>query len=146
MKKIPGKIVLVDDQEYERTLLEEVLLEKEWNTTIEYFPRAEEALRYLKETDDKIFLIISDINMPGMNGLEFKKIIDQHDELSRKAIPFIFVSTAATQDEVTEAYGYRVQGYFQKPKSVEAQADMLDIIIQYWIVNQHPQLSGISAT
>ena len=142
MKKIPGKIVLVDDQEYERTLLEEALLDKQWDTTIEYFPKAEEALEYLRKTDDKIFLIISDIDMPVMDGLEFKKTLDQDRELSRKAIPFIFASTAATQERVTEAYSYRVQGYFQKPKKVGPQADMLDTIIQYWIINQHPNLES----
>lgn len=145
MKKLPGKIVLVDDQEQEKFLLEEALLEKQWDATIEHFSTAKAALEYLQKTQDDIFLIISDINMPVMDGLAFKRIIDQDDELSQKAIPFIFASTAASQDEVTEAYNYRVQGYFKKPKTVDTQAEMLDIIIRYWIINQHPRIQDISA-
>ena len=145
MKKILGKIVLVDDQEYEKVVLQEALQEKQWDTTIHYFSKAKEALEYLRETQDKIFMIISDINMPVIDGLEFKRIIDQDDELSRKAIPFIFASTSATQERVAEAYGYRVQGYFKKPKDIDEQAEMLDIIIRYWIINQHPNLKKIFA-
>ena len=140
MKKLPGKIILVDDQAYEEILLEEALLEREWDATIEYFPRAEEALIYLSKTQDIIFLVISDINMPGTDGLEFKRIIDEDDELSRKGIPFIFASTAATRDQIRQAYRYRVQGYFKKPGKSEAQVNMLDLIIQYWMMNQHPNL------
>ena len=145
MKTLPGKIIIIDDQEHEKTLLEEALLEKQWSGELEYFSLAEDAIEYLKKTEDKIFLIICDINLPKMNGLEMKKDVDKHAELSKKAIPFIFLSTAATRDQVTEAYAYRVQGYFQKAKSVDEQADMLDKIINYWIINQHPHIEKIPA-
>lgn len=144
MKKLPGKIILLDDQEYERLLLEEALLRKQWEVTIEYFPKANDALSYLRETQDPIFLIICDINMPRMDGLEFKKVVDQDPKLSEKGIPFVFVSTAATREQVQKAYSYRVQGYFQKPATIEKQADMLDVIIHYWIINQHPRIYSVS--
>jgi DNA-binding NtrC family response regulator len=138
MKTIKGKIILVNDEKYERALLELALKEKNWNVTIEYFMNAESALAYLRETKDEIFLIISDIGMPKINGLEFKKIIDDDAVLSRKALPFIFASSAATKEQITEAYHYRVQGYFQKPHTVSLQAEMVDVIINYWIISKHP--------
>ena len=138
MKKIDGKIVLVDDEIYEKTLLEIALAHKQWSIELVYFSDSLAALDFLKETNDDIFLIIADMNMPKMNGLELKKAIDSNALLSKKSIPFIFFSNSATSEQVLEAYDYRVQGYFKKPMSVEEQANQLDLIIRYWIISRHP--------
>lgn len=138
MKKLSGKIILVDDQLYEKGLLELALEEKGWEVQLEYFKRAEDALDYLEETLDKLFLIISDIDMPKMNGLEFKKAIDTSFGAHRKSIPFIFASNSDTSEIISEAFLYRVQGFFRKASTVTEQAEMLDIIIKYWIVCNHP--------
>ena len=143
MKELPGKILFIDDEEYEKILLEEALTDKNWNVQIEYFSSTSQALEYLRETEDNIFIIISDINMPKMNGLDFKRIIDQDRSLHQKSIPFIFASNAATREQVEEAYRYRVQGYFQKPRGEAKQAEMLDIILKYWMINQHPNIQDI---
>lgn len=144
MKKVKGKIILVDDELYEKELLSLALRKKHWDIELEYFSSAEEALQHLKENDDEIFLIISDINMPKMNGLDFKRAIDSDKFLMTKSIPFIFASTAQTKEQVTEAYQYRVQGYFRKPSTLEEQAEMLEIIIRYWIISRHPNKDDIS--
>lgn len=72
MKKVIGKIILVDDQEYEKIFLEDALYNKNWDIEVEYFSNAKNALEHLKKNADEIFLIISDMNMPIMNGMEFK--------------------------------------------------------------------------
>ncbi len=143
MPQLPGKLVLIDDDELERELLEETLSEKEWEISIEHFSNAHEALNYLKTTSDAIFLLICDMNMPKINGLTLKKMIDDDPQISQKALPFIFLSTSATRDQIRAAYSYRVQGYFRKTQSIEEQAEMLDIIIRYWIVNQHPNIEDL---
>ncbi|MEX2232543.1 MAG: response regulator [Cyclobacteriaceae bacterium] len=138
MIKLKGKIILVDDESYEKELLEAALKKRDWDSDVEYFDDANDALEHLKQNTDEIFLVISDMNMPGMNGLEFKKAIDKDLGLRGKSIPFIFATTAPVKPEITEAYEYRVQGYFRKPNTTEEQADMLDIIIKYWIISIHP--------
>ena len=138
MKTLPGPIILVDDKKYEKQLLELALHQKNWNAKVEYFSNAEDALEYFRKTNEEIFLVISDMNMPKMNGLDFKKNIDDDEVLRKKSIPFIFATSTATPEEVTEAYEYRVQGYFEKPFTVEKQAEMLDLIIKYWINSKHP--------
>lgn len=142
-KKVTGKIILVDDQIYEKDLLKIALLKRNWSIEIEYFSGAEAALEYLKNSRDEIFLIICDMNMPKINGLDFKRSIDTNDVLRIKSIPFIFASTGASKEQVTEAYDYRVQGYFKKPATTEEQAEMLDIIIRYWIISRHPNRDNI---
>ena len=138
MRSIKGKIILVDDERYEKALLELSLLKKEYDVKVDYFSSAEEALKELKRTNENIFLLISDMHMHKMDGLTFKKKIDQDKELQKKAIPFIFFSSTATQAEVEEAYEYRIQGYFRKPLTLEEQARQISIIIDYWITARHP--------
>ncbi len=139
MIKLKGKIILVDDEGYEKELLESALQDRGWDAKVEYFDDANDALEYLRQNKSEIFLIISDMNMPKMNGMDFKKSIDKDVELRETSIPFIFASTANVKAEITEAYAYRVQGYFQKLNTTEEQADMLDIIIiKYWIISSHP--------
>ena len=138
LKRLAGKIILVDKEKYEKALLEVALVKKFWQAEIEYFSNAEEALMYLKKTEDKVFLVISEMNLGGMNGLNFKKKIDADPILLKKAIPFIFASTSANNQEVKDAYDYRVQGYFKKPNTIEDHAELLDLIIRYWIHSRHP--------
>jgi CheY-like chemotaxis protein len=139
MKKIFGKIILVDNEKYEKELITLALYRKEWDVDVDYYKNAEEAIDHLKKyKQEEIFLIISDMNMLGMSGLDFKKKLDADKDLNAKAIPFVFVSTFATKEDVARAYNYRVQGYFSKPISIEDQAEMLDIIIRYWVISRHP--------
>lgn len=145
MKKVNGKIILVDDQAYEKLFLKDALYEKKWDIEVEYFNNAKDALEHLKENADEIFLIISDMNMPGMNGMDFKKTIDRDKFLRQKSIPFIFASSEPDREKMLEAYQYRVQGYFRKPDTVGVQAEMLEKIIQYWISCIHPEKEDITA-
>ena len=142
LKTIKGKIILIDDQKYECKLLLEGLKKKNWHVKVEYFMDTEEAYNYLIKTKDDLFLIISDLNMPKMSGLELKKKIDCHDDLRKKTIPFICSSTSEMNEQVIEAYEYRVQGFFTKPLTVEKYAEMLDIIIKYWIICKHPIIAS----
>jgi CheY-like chemotaxis protein len=138
MKKVRGKIILVDDQNYEKTFLEESLMDNDWAIEVEYFSDAIQALEHLHQNADDIFLIISDMNMPKMSGMEFKKKIDQDSFLRLKSIPFIFCSSDIKKEQVKTAYEYRVQGYFKKPDTIEKQAKMLEKIVLYWKSCIHP--------
>jgi CheY-like chemotaxis protein len=138
MEKLAGKVVLIDDQPIEKELLEIALAKLNLRVELVYFTNAIEALAYLKSTKDIIFLIISDMNMPKMNGLDLKKAIDADKKLSEKAIPFIFASTAATKKQLIEAYEYRLQGYFLKPMEIQSMAKQLETIINYWIISVRP--------
>jgi DNA-binding NtrC family response regulator len=144
MKQVEGKIVLVDDEKYELDLLAHALKKKNWDIQIAYFNNVEDALEHLKKNRDEIFLIISDMDMPKINGMDFKKIIDNDEYLKQKAVPFIFATNSIGRETIVEAYHYRVQGYFKKPNDIEGQATMLETIIQYWIACEHPNKEDIS--
>ncbi len=138
MEKITGKILLVDDQPYEEVLLNDALASIDRFTEVEYISKPKEALKHLEENRDKIFLIICDINMPEMSGLEFKKEIEKDEYLREKSIPFVFISSDTSDKTVKEAYKHNVQGYFKKLENIDAQGELLKKIITYWASCLHP--------
>lgn len=138
MKKLSGKIILVDDEPFEEDLLRKGLEKLHFKTELKVFRNAIDALHFLKKTDDEVFMIISDMNMPKMNGLDFKKAIDADDSLRQKSVPFIFSSTTATRAQLLEAYEYRLQGYFIKPADAFSMAKQMSLIIEYWVASVRP--------
>src|SRR5438552_3006087 len=113
IRKAKGVFVFVDDDKDELELLNAVVNALGLQNPIKSFKDGEQALEYLKKTKDSIFLILCDINMPKMDGLELKRMIDLMPELKIRAIPFFFHSSSATPAEVRAAYALGIQGYLQ---------------------------------
>src|SRR6476620_5279031 len=124
-----GPILLADDDADDRHLVETVCKSLQINNAIVHFEHGEQLLEYLLVTTEKPFLILCDINMPVMNGLEVRKRIDEDEFLRRKSIPFIFFSTNAVKREVEQAFELTVQGYFEKGNSLQELTDRLRIIL-----------------
>ncbi len=76
--------------------------------------------------------------MQGMNGLEFRDAINADDYLRKKAIPFVFLTGAVSQDIVDIAYDLTVQGFIPKPKVYGELKALLGKIIGYWGTCLHP--------
>ncbi len=134
-----GPIVLVEDDPDDKELFECIVKELNIQNKIEWFVDAERAYAYLDDTSEPIFLIFCDINMPGKNGLDFKREIDLNPTLRRKIIPFIYLSTAATQKDVDTAYiELTIQGFFKKGNNYEEMKSLLKRIFDYWMHCKHP--------
>ena len=72
-----GPIVIVEDDLDDQEILVEIFKKLGYQNEIVYFIDGNNALQYINRTDVKPFLILSDINMPGMSGLELLKKIKQ---------------------------------------------------------------------
>jgi CheY-like chemotaxis protein len=68
-------------------------------------------LEYLATTEDQPFILLSDINMPGMTGLQLKKNIQDDPYLASKGIPFVFISTNSSKESVRHAHALSVVEY-----------------------------------
>ncbi|MCT8977395.1 response regulator [Clostridium sp. CX1] len=91
----------------------------------------EEALDYLKDNkNEKPFIIILDLNMPRMNGIEFLKISKKDKEL--KKIPVIVLITSKEEQDVIKSYDLGVSGYMVKPVDYSQFTDTLRAIYMYW--------------
>src|SRR5687767_7002593 len=116
----PGLIIVLEDDADDQGILEEILKELNITNKLVWFGRSNEAFDYLKTTPEQPFIIFSDVNIPGDNGIEFKRQIDNDPHLRKKSIPFVFYSTSVDQKFVNEAYTkMTVQGFFEKGHSYE---------------------------
>jgi two-component SAPR family response regulator len=132
-----GPLILVDDDADDQELIIVALREIGFTDEIKLFNSAEAALEYLYNCPELPFMIVSDINMPRMNGISFKKHIDECSVLKSKCIPFIFLSTSTKFIEQT--CDLSIQGYFEKGNSLEDLHETMKIICKYWLRTKHIQ-------
>src|SRR5690606_9686461 len=98
-----------------------------------YFNNTTDAYNYLEQTRQHTFLVICALNLPGFDGLGFKKKIDSIPHLRRKSIPFIFYTTWAHAEDVEKAYGETtIQGFFKKGDHYLSIKSDLKLVLDYW--------------
>jgi CheY-like chemotaxis protein len=135
-----GPIVVIDDDQDDQEMIERVLKRLDPDLQVKKFLDGEDALHYLQHEKEQPFLIICDINMPIMNGLELKKHIEASEFLSRKSIPFVFLTTTSNMDQVKQAYQLKAQGFFSKGQTFDELKSSLHQIIHYWTASKHPNM------
>ncbi|TLV03256.1 response regulator [Dyadobacter luticola] len=135
---IKGPIICIEDDADDQFLVRSVIEELEIPNKLLFFGNGLEALLHLETTNEQPFLIICDINMPIMNGLELRGRIDQNDYLRKKSIPFVFLSTADNPMVIEAAYDSTIQGFFKKESSFDELKRRVKIIYDYWQCCLHP--------
>ena len=136
MTQLP--IVIIDDDLDDRQLLGELSMELRGDHEIRYFVNGVEALRYLETTYEQPFIILCDVNMPMMNGLELLEQIQLTPHLRKKSIPFIFLSTSGDRRYVDKAYDLAADGFFQKPSEIAELKTILKLAFDFWAKSLHP--------
>jgi len=98
----------------------------------------EQALDHLgDESNARPCLILLDLNMPIMNGIEFLQVIKQHPEWRR--IPVVVLTTSAEPFDVEASYALGVNSYIQKPVDFERFVWAVKQVGLYWLVLNHPR-------
>ncbi len=108
-----GKTVLiVDDSNTMRKIVSRSLRQAgiDFSTILEAAD-GQEALDVL--ASNSVDVVLSDINMPNMNGLEFLKAKAENDAI--KDIPVVMISTETGADIIDEAKSYGAKGAIKKP-------------------------------
>lgn len=127
-----GPVVIIEDDEDDREMLKEIFKELNYKNEVMFFVDGEEALAYIHRKDAFPFVILSDINMPKINGLELKKKIHTDAALQVKCIPYLFFTTAASKNAVIDAYSMSAQGFFVKEHSRLELQNTIKAIMDYW--------------
>jgi CheY-like chemotaxis protein len=130
--KTRGPIVVIEDDLDDQELLEETFKVLNYPNKVIFFTDGYEALNYIERTEIQPFLILSDINMPKIDGFELRRKIQNNEELKVKCIPYLFFTTGANRQAVYDAYAMSAQGFFIKPNNVLALQDIIRKIIDYW--------------
>ncbi len=133
-----GPIIVIEDDPDDRDFYKLVFKELNYGNEVRYFDDGDLALEYLVANTDEPFIIISDINMPRLNGLKLKEQIQSNENLRLKCIPYLFFTTSANQEYVIDAYSKSVQGFFIKPNTLDKLTTVIRKIIDYWLECESP--------
>jgi CheY-like chemotaxis protein len=129
---VPGPILIVDDDPDDQEMIERILSKMGLDNPRKKFHDGAETLEYLRSTEDKPFIIICDVNMPIINGIQLKEEIERDHYLKKQGIPFVFLSTSANPQHVKKAYELPIQGFFIKGQSYDDLKMSLTRILDYW--------------
>lgn len=95
----------------------------------------EEALAYIEKWENgesMPVIILLDLKMPKVNGLEVLKVLKNHSKF--KAIPVVVLTTSSESSDVREAYQLGANSYIVKPVDFEKFLDVAKQIDLYWRV------------
>jgi CheY-like chemotaxis protein len=127
-----GPVVIIEDDADDQEILTEIFKRLNYSNPIRFFTDGQEALEFLNKADTVPFLILSDINMPKLDGFALREKLKTDADLQVKCIPYLFFSTALNQKAVIEAYSLSVQGFFVKQNSMSELEKTISVIMEYW--------------
>lgn len=134
-------VLLVEDDEVDSEAIVRGFQKHNFANPITIVTNGEDALKVLRgegafERIPAPYLILLDINMPRMNGLEFLKILRQDPEL-RSSIVFVLTTSDSDRDKLA-AYQEQVAGYLLKQRSGTNFAELVRMLESYWQVVEFP--------
>ena len=131
-------LLLVEDDNVSAMAVIRVFNDLKIPKIVIHLGNGEEAVKYLSDnTLEKPDLILLDLNMPRMNGVEFLKIIKRDSIL--RSIPVVMFTTSDDKRDIEECFGLNVAGYIVKPVDPELFQEMIRIVVAYWSNNEVPK-------
>jgi CheY-like chemotaxis protein len=127
-------ILLIEDDAIEVMKFNRVISAMNLRHKIIEANNGEEALTILKVKEIMPDIIILDLNMPKINGIEFLGILKADEYL--KYIPAIILTTSNNRKDVMECYRTGIAGYLLKPLKYDDYVDRIKKLIEYWSCNE----------
>ena len=127
-----GPIIIIEDDKDDQELFAHAFKKLDYPNEVRFFSDGLSALGYLGKSDQQPFLILSDINLPKLDGFKLREKIHNNEQLKLKCIPYLFFTTSANHEHVVEAYSQSIQGFFTKPSNYPDLERVLGIIVEYW--------------
>ena len=128
-------IMLVEDDSVDAMTVERALEDLKVSNQLVHTVNGEEALEYLRgQGNQKPCIILLDLNMPKMNGIEFLKIAKADEEL--KKIPVIVLTTSGDEHDIIGSFEFSVAGYIVKPADYKKFVEAVRTIDLYWTLSE----------
>ena len=138
MKIIDKPILLVEDDQVDVMTVKRALKEIKVTNPVVNLENGEAALKYLRDPkNEKPCIILLDLNMPIMNGIEFLQVMKHDDQLKR--IPVIMLTTSEEQQDKIHSFDLGVAGYMAKPVDYRQFVEVMRTIDAYWTISEVPQ-------
>jgi len=130
-------IMLVEDDTVDAMTVKRALKDLKVLNPLIRAGNGEEALVYLRDDNNvKPCVILLDLNMPKMNGIEFLKVAKADEKLRR--IPAIILTTSKDDQDRIQTFQLNVAGFIVKPVDYKKFVDAVRIINLYWTLSELP--------
>lgn len=134
----PITILIAEDDEDDRLLAEEALLESHVANDVRFVEDGEQLMDYLRARGEyaapgvapRPGLILLDLNMPRKDGREALEEIKSDPELRR--IPVVVLTTSKADEDVLRTYDLGVNSFITKPVSFDGLVDVMRLLGRYW--------------
>jgi CheY-like chemotaxis protein len=130
-------ILLVEDDDIDAMTVRRTLKELGAPNPLNREIDGERALEFLRKTDNpRPGLILLDLNMPRMNGIEFLAELKQDPQL--RLIPVVVLTTSSEEGDRLAAFSNSVAGYMVKPVDYPQFVQIMRLIRDYWMTSITP--------
>lgn len=135
------RVILVEDNPSDVRLVSEALSRIGFSVKLEVFRDGFSALEFFTHRSlnglDKIALVLIDIGMPRLNGIELLHEIKGNP--ATKNIPVVIFSGSAGPGQMEQGYGFGANGFVPKPDKIPEQITCIEKLLDYWLnLNQIP--------
>lgn len=127
-------ILLIEDDAIEIMKLERTLSKVEAKHNIIKASNGEDALEILNSGQKLPDIILLDLNMPRMSGIEFLEVLK--DDSILQYLPTIILTTSENRADLLRCYSLGIAGYVIKPLKYEDYESKMKLLLQYWDMNQ----------
>ena len=130
-------VLLVEDDHVDAMTVKRALKDLNVMNPLVHTINGEEALAHLiNDCNEKPCVILLDLNMPKMNGIEFLKIIKADEKLKRT--PVVILTTSRDTQDKFETFALNIAGYIVKPADYKKFVEAIRTVNLYWTTSELP--------
>jgi len=129
-------ILIVEDDEVDVMTIKRAMKEIHVTNPVEVRWNGEEALDYLQGEKELPGIVLLDLNMPRMNGMEFLQHVRSDERLKR--IPVVVLTTSREEQDRFSSFNLGVAGYMIKPVDYLQFVEVIRAINLYWTLSELP--------
>jgi CheY-like chemotaxis protein len=131
-------ILLVEDDEVDQMTVQRALKDIHVTNRLDIVNNGEEALAFLRDSgNERPGIILLDLNMPKMNGIEFLRAAREEGLLA--CIPVVVLTTSKEEQDKIESFQLAVAGYMLKPVDYQRFVEVVRTIDLYWTLSELPE-------
>ncbi len=133
-------ILLVEDNPAHAELVKRSLQEQRVSYQVTHLSDGEQAVEYLFQRGDyadkrkhpRPHIILLDLRLPCLDGLDVLRQIKTADEEALRRIPVVILTTSEAEQDLAQAYDSHANSYVIKPLNFEGFTALMDILGSYW--------------
>jgi CheY-like chemotaxis protein len=137
MRPAHRPILLLEDDRVDAMTVRRSLEELRVTNPLVHLENGEEGLSYLRDRRNPLpCIVLLDLNMPRMNGIDFLQSVKLDDTL--KLLPVVVLTTSDQEKDKVTSFRLGVAGYIRKPVDYRRFVETMRTVNCYWTLSEHP--------